>query len=213
MKQRQTIYHLIVDKSGSMSDCIENTLNGFNEQVNRIQKMELEFPDEDISIGLSTFNDEVKHHYFQSPPLKVQKLTTETYRPGGNTALLDAIGVTVKRIEKEIALANKKGIDATAVVVIITDGYENASTLFNLATIRSTISKLEESGKWTFSFIGATLDAVDIAEQMSIKKENSFSFKKSNMKKGVWDKLGDSMNTYFNNKSTGTKSDKFFDNN
>ena len=43
MKIRKTIYHLIVDKSGSMSDCIENTINGFNEQVNRIKHNELEF--------------------------------------------------------------------------------------------------------------------------------------------------------------------------
>ena len=29
MKKRKTIYHLIVDKSGSMSDCIDSTINGF----------------------------------------------------------------------------------------------------------------------------------------------------------------------------------------
>ena len=43
MKKRKTIYHLIVDKSGSMSDCIDSTINGFNEQVNRIKLKGLEF--------------------------------------------------------------------------------------------------------------------------------------------------------------------------
>lgn len=201
----------MVDKSGSMSDCIENTLNGFNEQVNRIQKMELEFPEEQITIGLTTFNHEVNHHFFDAPPLEVNKLTNETYQPLGSTALLDAIGQTVTSIEKEIALEKTNEINTTAVIVIITDGYENASRLFNLATIRSTIARLEATGKWTFSFIGATLDAVDIADKMNIKKQNSFHFDKSNMKMAVWDKLSDSMGTYLHNKSKGIKSDNFFE--
>jgi len=65
MKTRKTIYHLIVDKSGSMSDCIESTINGFNEQVNRIKHNELEFKEEEITMGLTTFNTFVDHHYFQ----------------------------------------------------------------------------------------------------------------------------------------------------
>jgi len=111
------------------------------------------------------------------------RLTNKTYRPNGSTALLDAIGLTVARIESDIAMAKSKEIDATAVIVIITDGYENASSLFNLAMIRSTISRLEESGKWTFSFIGATLDAVDVAEQMAIKNK-TVSISKIKYEKG-----------------------------
>ena len=56
MKTRKTIYHLIVDKSGSMMDCVDNTINGFNEQVNRIKDKALEFTEEDITTGLTTFN-------------------------------------------------------------------------------------------------------------------------------------------------------------
>jgi hypothetical protein len=62
------------------------------------------------------------------------------------------------------------------------------------------ISSLEESGNWTFSFIGATLDAVDVAEQMAIKKQNSFSFEKNEMNNSVWNKLDKSMSRYFENK-------------
>ena len=48
MKTRKTIYHLIVDKSGSMCDCIESTINGFNEQVNKIKSNAHEFQEEEI---------------------------------------------------------------------------------------------------------------------------------------------------------------------
>ena len=102
MKKRKTIYHLIVDKSGSMYDCIDSTINGFNEQVNRIKSNEIEFIDEEITIGLTTFNTNVNHHFFQAKPSEVRALNTDTYIPDGSTALLDAIGKTVQHIENEV---------------------------------------------------------------------------------------------------------------
>ena len=83
MKKRKTIYHLVVDKSGSMSDCIDSTINGFNEQVNRIKLKGLEFEEEEITMGLTTFNNHVDHHYFQSNPSTIELLNHITYRPNG----------------------------------------------------------------------------------------------------------------------------------
>jgi len=200
--KKKTIYHLIVDKSGSMSDCIDNTINGFNEQVKRVTQLEKEFPEQDITIGLTTFNTEVGHHFFQGNPIEVQKLSRQTYQPNGGTALLDAIGITVGRIENETDIRNTEN-GTTAVIVILTDGYENSSILYKLGDIRNLIGRLEATGNWTFSFIGATLDAVDVAEQMSIKRQNSYSFDKNQMKNEVWDKLSDSMHGYFDKKKSG----------
>ena len=202
MEKKKTIYHLIVDKSGSMSDSIENTINGFNEQVNRIHKMEKEFTEQEITIGLSTFNQENYNHFFQCPPSAVRKLTTESYRPDGLTALLDSIGLVSTQIEKDIKEQSEK-VDTTVVIVILTDGHENSSRLFKLEDIRKMISRLEETGKWTFSFIGATLDAVSVAESMNIKSQNSFAFDKKDMKKEVWSKLSDSMENYLSKKRNG----------
>ena len=209
MEKKKTIYHLIVDKSGSMSDSIENTINGFNEQVNRIHKMEKEFTEQEITIGLSTFNQENYNHFFQCPPSAVRKLTTESYRPDGLTALLDSIGLVSTQIEKDIKEQSPK-IDTTVVIVILTDGHENSSRLFKLEDIRKMISRLEETGKWTFSFIGATLDAVSVAKSMNIKSQNSFAFDKKDMKKEVWSKLSDSMEIYLSKKRKGDDLSNFF---
>ena len=202
MQKQKTIYHLIVDKSGSMSDCIEQTISGFNEQVNKIQQLEKEYSEQEITIGLTTFNHEVYHHFFQSPPTAVRKLNTDTYRPDGTTALIDAIGMTIQNIENETQ-HHQDQVNTTVVIVILTDGHENASRIFKLEDIKKAISRLEKTGKWTFSFIGATLDAVDIAESMSIKRQNSFMFEKSNMKSGLFDRLGQSMDNYMNKKRSG----------
>jgi hypothetical protein len=208
MKTRKTIYHLIVDKSGSMLDCVDNTINGFNEQVNRIKDKALEFTEEDITMGLTTFNDNVKHVYFQQNPNKMVLLNYENYRPSGGTALLDAVGESITEIERQIAASL---IPTTAIIVILTDGYENASKKYNLVNIRNMISKLEETGKWTFSFIGATLDAVDVAASMSIKSQNSFAFEKTEMKSEVWDKLNKSVSSYFTKKSQNRNLNNFFE--
>ena len=208
MKTRKTIYHLIVDKSGSMMDCVDNTINGFNEQVNRIKDKALDFTEEDITMGLTTFNENVKHLYFQQNPKDMVLLTYENYRPSGGTALLDAVGESITEIERQV---NASLIPTTVIVVILTDGYENASKKYNLVNIRNMISKLEETGKWTFSFIGATLDAVDVAASMSIKSQNSFSFEKTAMKSEVWDKLNKSVSSYFTKKSQNRSLNNFFE--
>ena len=208
MKTRKTIYHLIVDKSGSMMDCVDNTINGFNEQVNRIKDKALEFTEEDITMGLTTFNDNVKHVYFQQNPKEMVLLSYENYRPSGGTSLLDAVGETITEIELQIAASL---IPTTAIIVILTDGYENASKKYNLEKIRNMISKLEETGNWTFSFIGATLDAVDVAASMSIKSQNSFSFEKKEMKNAVWDKLDKSVSSYFIKKRSNRNLNNFFE--
>lgn len=208
MKTRKTIYHLIVDKSGSMTDCVDSTINGFNEQVNRIKDKAKEFTEEDITMGLTTFNDNVKHVYFQQNPKEMVLLNYENYRPSGGTALLDAVGETITEIEQQV---NTSLIPTTVIVVILTDGYENASKKYNLVNIRNMISKLEETGKWTFSFIGATLDAVDVASSMAIKSQNSFSFEKTKMKSAVWDKLDKSVSSYFTKKSQNRNLNNFFE--
>ena len=207
MKTRKTIYHLIVDKSGSMMDCVDSTINGFNEQVNRIKDKALEFTEEDITMGLTTFNDNVNHLYYRQNPKEMVLLNYENYRPSGGTALLDAVGETISEIERQIST---NLIATTIIIVILTDGYENASKKYNLVNIRNMISKLEETGKWTFSFIGATLDAVDVAASMAIKSQNSFSFEKTQMKSAVWDKLNKSVSSYFNKKSENRNLNNFF---
>jgi hypothetical protein len=208
MKKQKTIYHLIVDKSGSMSDCIPQTINGFNEQVSKICELQQQYPEQELTIGLSTFNSDVFEHFYQSRPEMVKRLNTDTYIPDGCTALLDAVGITVKHIE-ELLQFQTSDSDTTVVVVILTDGEENASKIYKLNDIKTMISRLQESGKWTFSFLGANLDSFEVAESMSIQRQNSAVFSKSNMNEGIFSKLSSSMDHYLDKKRKGKKLDDF----
>lgn len=205
-----TIYHLILDRSGSMSDCVETTINGFNEQVRKVREIAREFPDQNLEMSLTFFNHDVNNVFKNLSPEKVELLNTRLYSTSGSTALFDAIGKTIFQIENEMKAKGDRPTD-TAVVIIITDGYENASRLFSLKDIRESIMRLEATGRWTFSFLGATLDAVDVAEKMAFQRKNSYSFEKQDMNNEVWDRVNKSMNSYINKKHMGRSLDDFFE--
>ena len=209
MNRQRTIYHLIVDRSGSMNDCIDATINGFNEQIRRIRGMEAEFPDQDIRVGLTLFDHRIDLVRSMVRPADMQMLDRRNYEPDGSTALLDAIGQTVTQLQ--VWQRKNIDIDCTFVVVVLTDGHENSSQMFTLDKIRSLIRELESTGKWTFSFIGATLDATEVARQMAFKSQNSYAFNKASMKGEVWDKLSGSMHSYFKKKKAGKDLSDLFD--
>lgn len=209
MKTQKTIYHILVDKSGSMTDCIDQTINGFNEQIAKIREMEVEFPEQLMTIGLTTFNTHVDHLYYMKPVEHAYKMNNENYLPNESTAMLDAMAETMKELSQLQQQSNKE-IPTTVVMVILTDGYENASQRYTLKNVKEMVEEREASGTWTFSFLGATLDAVDVAEQMSIRRENSIAFEKRDMKGEVWDRLDTSMRSYYDRKRKGDDIRKLF---
>ncbi len=197
---KKTYYHLILDQSGSMQSCLNETISGFNEQVKVIRSLCEKFPNQEITIGLTRFNDRVMHTYSAVPPLKASTLDKWTYKPNGSTALLDAIGGTISKLKEELPTLHEE--NTNIVVVIITDGYENASRFYTHDQISSQIQALEETGKWTFSYIGAGLDAVETATKMNIKAFNSMSYNKLDVK-DVFGKVSTQMNEYIKCKEQG----------
>ena len=211
MKKQKTVYHLILDKSGSMMDSIHQTITGYNEQIQQIRSVQNDYPEQLITVGLTTFNGSVDDHYFAIPVQNAQMMNSDIYRPDGSTSLYDAIGSSVLKLE-QMQMSEVREFDTTFVVIVLTDGYENSSRSFRLGEIRRTISRLEATGKWTFSFIGATLDAVEVAEQMNIKRHNSYSYSKEAMGSEVWDKLSTSARAYADRKRKGEDLDDLYNN-
>ncbi len=204
MTKQKTIYHFILDQSGSMSDCIEATLSGLQEQRDTIIRIANEFPEQEIRVSLTVFNQDVHIIYQNMPTENFPTVQQIEYRPSGSTALLDAIGLSITQVENQISRDGD-----TAIIVILTDGYENASRFYSLIQIKNLIKSKEDSGKFTFSFLGATLDAVDIAEQMNIRRDNSSYFEKSMMKDDVFNKVSNSINDYMDRKRKGENLSKF----
>ncbi len=204
MKKQKTIYHFVLDQSGSMCDCVDSTLSGIESQNKKIKAIAQEFPDQDIRVGLTVFSNEVDIRFANLPVDQLPNVNQINYRPSGGTALLDGIGLSINRVNQ---LFENEG--DTAIIVILTDGYENVSKFFSLAQIQDLIKTKEASGKYSFSFLGATLDAVDMAERMNIRRENSGAFSKDDMQDAVFDRVANSMVDYLGRKKRGENLIKF----
>lgn len=152
MKNKKTYYQLILDRSGSMSVCIEETVNGVNSQIQRIRELSERFPEQELITSLCLFNHKLTPVWDRIRQADLREITFSEYRPDGNTALLDAIGKSIRHLQKTIG-EEVSHDEASVVVVIFTDGYENASQEFSHNQIASLIRELELTDKWSFSYI------------------------------------------------------------
>ena len=209
MKNKKTIYHFVVDQSGSMSGSEGPTIEGFNSQLKTLQELKKESPNNEYIVSVTYFEDEVMDIVKFAPIEEIQLLSRENYRPGGMTALLDGIGKSIEAIRRKYDQEIREDL-ASVVIVILTDGGENASKFYTRNLIAETIKELDETGKWTFSFLGADLDAVSASDNLNIRKENIISFSKGNYDK-VMHQMSSSIRNYENMKSAGNMKSNLFD--
>ena len=209
MKNKKTIYHFVVDQSGSMSGSEDPTIEGFNSQLKTLKKLKADFPENEYLVSVTFFEDEVMDLIQFAPIEKINMLNRDNYRPGGLTALLDGIGKSIESIrskyDSEIQ-QNKTSI----VMIILTDGGENASKFYTRYRIGEMINELDATGKWTFSFLGAGLDAIKASENLNIRRENIMSYDKENIC-GMMDDMSESILKYEHAKIAGNLKSNLFD--
>ena len=164
---------IILDESGSMASVQPQTVTGCNETLNSIRNTVKEHPEIKQIVSIFCFDSSNSRYLFCNKPIEeVADLSLADYRPNACTPLYDAIGYTVKHLEKVI-----KGMDAVGLVTIITDGYENASRRWNHQAVVELINSLKEKG-WVFTFIGANIDVEVTARDLGI--DSYMAFEQSN---------------------------------
>jgi hypothetical protein len=209
MKNKKTIYHFVVDQSGSMSGSEGPTIEGFNSQLKTLKTLRAEFPENEYVVSVTFFEDEVMDLIQFAPIDQVNMLNRENYKPGGLTALLDGIGRSIESIRRKFDQEIRND-EASVVMIILTDGGENASKFYTRNLIGEMIKELDASGRWTFSFLGAGLDAVRASENLNIRRENVMSYDKKDIA-FMMDDMSESIRTYERAKSTGNLKSDLFD--
>lgn len=156
---------LIIDESGSMGRIYDQALSGINETLNTIRIAQEKYPLNHYFVSVVSFEGNgpaaVKFRRDREPISTVKDLTKEEYVPGGYTPLYDAIGISVNR------LASAVKAEDSVIVTIITDGYENSSAEYSGTMVKEMISRRRSEG-WTFAYIGANQDAVEVARGLNI---------------------------------------------
>ncbi|MFC2729719.1 MAG: VWA domain-containing protein [Centipeda sp. (in: firmicutes)] len=166
---------LILDKSGSMSGLESDTIGGFNAMIEKQKALAVP-----VRVTTVLFNDEVDMLYERKDIHFVKPLTAKEYEVGGTTALLDAVGATILRMEQR-GVSEREG--TKVIFVIITDGMENASTEFTKPKVKQLISDKQEKAGWEFIYLGANIDAVEEADAIGVKKANAVTYR--NTESGV----------------------------
>lgn len=209
MKNKKTIYHFIIDKSGSMAGMEQQVVGGFNTQLTTLQELKQTYPDQEFKVSLTFFNDRVRDIILNGRVEQLFPMDPRTFNPGGSTALLDAIGRSIYQLKSDFG-PELQNDETTVVMVIITDGAENASRLYSYHEVAAMIRELDETGKWTFSFLGADLDAIHTSQMLNIRRENVISFNKSDYS-GMMNDVSDSIRCYAQSKSDGNTKNNIFD--
>lgn len=173
---------IILDRSGSMATIRSAAISGFNEILASIQQAQVKFVDtQEHFVSLVMFcNCEIKSFFDKVPAREVHPLEWNDYQPCCCTPLFDAMGLTLTAMRKYI-----KGMeDVTVVVTIITDGLENASKEYSGQAIKRLVEELRGKG-WTFTYMGANQNTIEVAMSMSIRNSRNFEYTDSGTRKSM----------------------------
>ena len=159
----------VIDKSGSMSHLTKDTIGGFNGFV--------ESQKDDTKTTLTTvlFDTSWTILHDGIDVYEVNPMTTKDYIAGGGTAMLDAIGEIINRVQDRHDELGEEKPD-NVLFVITTDGEENSSRKFTKAQVEKMIKHQTNGHGWEFMFLGANMDAVKEAESIGINATRAVSY-------------------------------------
>lgn len=152
----------LLDRSGSMHNSVLDTIGGYNSYLDKQR-------DKNAKITTVLFDDKIEYLYFRKDVKEIDNLTEKDYFVRGCTALYDAIGTTICKLEKE-KIRNK------VLFIITTDGLENSSCEYNKKKISSLIKK---HNNWEFIFLGANIDSFEEGGSIGIKKDRIANYEQS----------------------------------
>lgn len=159
---------LLLDASGSMEGVREEAIRNYNEQAGVILE-EARKNDVDCDLSLVTFNQNPTMRQWRGDAESLVTLTDETYRPGGATALYDALGIFCTRLEGECSAED------AFLVTVITDGYENSSREYDATAIKTLVDRLQKAN-WTIALMGAKVELGAVCQDLGVLCSNARAF-------------------------------------
>ena len=171
MKKNLTEVVFILDRSGSMSGLESDTIGGFNSMITKQKKEEGE-----AYITTVLFDDKIETLHDRIEIGRVEPMNDSQYFTRGCTALLDAIGKTVNHISDIHRYAREEDRPEKTIFIITTDGLENSSREFTYDKIKKLLTKKQEKDGWEFLFLGANIDAIEVAGKMGISRDDACDY-------------------------------------
>lgn len=198
------IYNLVIlDRSGSMMRLREVAVQGYNETLDVIRAAQQQYNLEQQNlVTLTLFNHLVTDVYDCDTVQNLPNLLMQDYQPDGMTAMYDAIGLSLTKLQRKL----NKLENATAVVTIISDGLENASHIYSLDRVAKLIDSMKNQGVM-FVFMGTNQNVQQTAEALHIDDYKIFEYSTEGMKE-AWQSGIDASADYYERMSQYNKDTK-----
>jgi hypothetical protein len=171
LKDNSSYLGFVLDRSGSMATIKEATITGFNKFVSE-QKL---IPGE-CKLTLMLFDDKFEVPYDGVELKTLPELDDKTFVPRGWTALYDGIGRTIDTLGAKFAAMPESERPSKVVIVVMTDGAENASREYSQAKVKEMIQHQTQRYQWQFLFLGANQDAIFTGEKIGILNGYSMTY-------------------------------------
>lgn len=188
-KMKPNFIHVcfIIDSSGSMYQSVNDVRGGYAQTI----KDQLAIEEGECAVSLFTFETHVHEHYVLKDIKEVEREIE--YSPSGWTAMNDGIGTAITRIGKKLAEMPEDERPSQNLIVIMTDGEENASTEYNFLQIKEMIKEQTEKYSWKFVYFGTDLTNAKDVNNLGIKSRGFSS--RSNMYSN-YDVVNNAVKTY-----------------
>ena len=173
MKNNTTELVFILDRSGSMSGFESDTIGGFNSILEKQKKT-----DGKCYVTTVLFDDKYEILHDRMDISEIKPMTADDYSVRGCTALLDAVGKSIRHIAKIHHYARPEDVPEKTLFVITTDGYENASRRYDADEVKRMVEHEKEKYGWEFIFLGADIDAVETAGRIGIDRSRAANYRK-----------------------------------
>lgn len=193
----ETLITMVLDETSSMSSCLDQTISSVNEYF-ATQKN----GDGIANVNLYTFSEQngfgttfrsmnmnaamqaardtgqdIRPVFENLPIAQVGEINKTNFKPNGMTNLYDAVGFTIKRLEAQL---ESQASVPNMLVVIVTDGGENASKEFTSETLTKLVKEKTEEG-WTFVYLGANQDAWKVGQSFGLAKGQTMTYSTDHM--------------------------------
>lgn len=171
MKKGLTEVVFILDRSGSMSGLEGDTIGGFNAMIEKQKKEKGE-----AYISTVLFDDQTEVIYDRVDVKKVEPMNDKQYYVRGCTALLDAVGGAIHHIGNVHKYCRDEDRPEKTLFIITTDGMENSSRHYSYDKVKKMVERQKERYGWEFLFLGANIDAVEVAGRFGIRPDRAINY-------------------------------------
>jgi uncharacterized protein YegL len=168
--KKYTRVALVIDRSASMGTVRDAAYSGINEQIKTLKRNAKKGGE--TTVSYIQFDDIIETLWENRPAKDLKEIEYNDYVPRNSTALRDAMGKAIRCLQS----SGPETADTGYLVIVISDGYENASKEWSRAALRGEMDRLTATGKWTFTMLMSNVDIKKITEEYGVYTGNITTF-------------------------------------